>query len=195
MVVRDHIIPKHQSFFSPPQVFDQNSFPGKKRLKGIKTCPICHKTNLKGKKALQQHIRAKHPQKYSGTKLKKPQPPLQSIKNSMVNSMHCPICRKNYPTPDQVYDHYHQTHKHNTVILDENLSACGESVQTVATLFSIIMVPLPIQYHGKPDNSILDYLISMNVGLITRDKYFAKKAMLFISPVFLIWKNSIIKMA
>ena len=107
----------------------------------------------------------------------------------------CPICHTEFNSVDQSYNHFRGIHHQNTAVLDENLSSQFQAVKQISELFSIIMIPLPIEFRGKSDNWILNYLISLHMGLITRDKYFAKKAMLWISPVFLLWENTIIKLS
>ncbi|MHA1777407.1 MAG: hypothetical protein ACTSWC_11580 [Promethearchaeota archaeon] len=214
MVLGEYYLNKSEHEFLPKYELHQKSISSighqkKKRIKkanskNFKNCPYCHKTKLKGQKALEQHIQAKHSMNYQirrndskkEYKIRKFQ--IESKFSQYPSSQHsfrCPLCHKKFHTSDQVYSHYHNTHHQNTALLDENLSHHVANVQQIATLFSIMMIPLPEIYHGKSDNTILNFLISMNVGLITRDKYFAKKAMLFVSPVFLIWQNSIIKLA
>ncbi|WP_457556429.1 hypothetical protein [Candidatus Harpocratesius sp.] len=211
MVLREYILHETSAMmefsskkianFSPISFQLEKSLKGKTKKKSLKTypqsCPYCKKQNLKGKKALQQHIQAKHP--HLSRKRKK----IKELKDTEellfpeleILTNQCPICHAKFNSVDQTYNHFQGTHHQNTAMLDENLSSQFQAVKQISELFSIIMMPLPIMFRGKSDNWILNYLISMQTGLITRDKYFAKKAMLWISPVFLLWKNTIIKLS
>ncbi|MHA1672045.1 MAG: C2H2-type zinc finger protein [Promethearchaeota archaeon] len=177
-------------YYSPQQY--STKIQPKKKFKR-KTCPICGK-RVKGTQALSQHTRSKHPnslrKKLSG---KAKQAISKTIKGSGPKGVACPTCGVEFSTKDGMYAHFSAKHQFTSVILDENLSSSVTQVRQTAKLFKIIILPFPKQLQGKPDNKVLDELVEMKSGLITRDKYFAKKAAIFIAPVFLLWKNTIIK--
>ncbi|TFH29783.1 MAG: hypothetical protein E4G98_03250, partial [Promethearchaeota archaeon] len=160
----------------------------KKKLKR-KTCNICGK-RLKGPKALSQHTRAKHPNSLrknlkANRKLEVSHAPTKSTSNAVK----CLTCGVQISTKDGLYAHFTAKHQSSSVVLDENLSSNVSQVQQLAGLFNVVILPFPVQLQGKADNTVLDNLLKIKTGLITRDKYFAKKAAMFIAPVFLLWQN------
>ncbi len=177
-------------FYSPQQ--NSTKIKQKKKFKR-KTCSICGK-RVKGAQALSQHTRSKHP---NSLRKKLRGKAKQAISKTVIGSgqkgVVCPTCGMDFSTKDGMYAHYNAKHQFSSVVLDENLSSSVTQVRQTAELFKIIIFPFPKQLQGKPDNKVLDELVEMKTGLITRDKYFAKKAAIFIAPVFLLWKNTIIK--
>ncbi|MHA1519621.1 MAG: C2H2-type zinc finger protein [Promethearchaeota archaeon] len=178
-------------FYSPQQ--NSARLQRKRKLKRI-PCPICGK-RVKGSQALSQHTRSKHPNSLRKKNKKKNDKQKGSIAtaSSTQNGIACPTCGMKFSTNDGIYAHFCSKHQFSSVVLDENLSSTVSQVRQTAKLFKIIILPFPEQLHGKADNRVLDKLVEMKTGLITRDKYFAKKAAIFIAPVFLLWKNTIIK--
>lgn len=157
-------------------------------------CPFCHK-RVKGTKALKQHLQAKHPhhkrkkEKNSRIIQNKAQFPA----TRKMSGCFCPTCSQHFTTKDGLFAHFEAQHQFSTVMVDENLASSVSQVQQLAKLFKVAVLPFPSEYHGKSDNKILDNLVKIHTGLVTRDKYFAKKAALFLSPVFLLWNGTIIK--
>ena len=177
-------------FYSPLQ--NSTKTKRKKKLKRI-NCPICGK-RVKGTQALSQHTRSKHPNSLrKKLKQKARRNSSKAATSSFPNGIACPTCGMDFSTKDGMYAHFNTKHQFSSVVLDENLSSSVTQVRQTAELFKIIIFPFPKQLQGKPDNKVLDELVEMKTGLITRDKYFAKKAAIFIAPVFLLWKNTIIK--
>ena len=98
----------------------------------------------------------------------------------------CAYCQKQFDDKIALHQHMRSKHYSHTLLLDENVSRGEPAVDQLHAIFEHKLLSFPKTLRGHPDDAVIQFAAKKSTGLVTRDKFCAKKAVRFVSPVYLI---------